>query len=43
MMLLCGFLYAQSGGLMFLAMALTAGSALLLVRPMLRQTAEARG
>ena len=36
MMLLAGFLYAHFGGLAFLAMAAIGGSALLLVRPIMR-------
>jgi MFS transporter, PPP family, 3-phenylpropionic acid transporter len=36
MMLLAGWLYARSGGLAFLAMALLAAGALLLVRPLAR-------
>ena len=36
LMLLAGFLYAHFGGLAFLAMAATGGSALLLVRPIMR-------
>jgi MFS transporter, PPP family, 3-phenylpropionic acid transporter len=36
LMLLAGYLYAHFGGLAFLAMAATGGSALLLVRPIMR-------
>jgi PPP family 3-phenylpropionic acid transporter len=36
MMLLCGWLYAQGGGQMFLAMAACGGAALLLVGPLAR-------
>ena len=36
LMLLAGFLYARFGGLAFLAMAAIGGSALLLVRPIMR-------
>jgi MFS transporter, PPP family, 3-phenylpropionic acid transporter len=35
LMLLAGYLYAHFGGLVFLAMAATGGSALLLVRPIM--------
>ena len=42
MMLLSGFLYARYGGLVFLAMALAGGSALLLVRPLRRAFHVAR-
>jgi PPP family 3-phenylpropionic acid transporter len=42
-MLLSGWLYARSGGLVFLAMAGMAGAALALVRPLVRQTAAGRG
>lgn len=38
MMLLSGFLYARYGGLVFVAMAVVGGSALLLVRPLARVT-----
>ena len=41
MMLLSGWLYARYGGLVFLAMAVTGGSALLLVGPLARETARA--
>jgi PPP family 3-phenylpropionic acid transporter len=40
---LCGWLYARFGGLAFLAMAATGGAALLLVRPLLRETARPPG
>ncbi|MFL5289238.1 MAG: MFS transporter [Rhodopila sp.] len=40
MTVLCGWLYARSGGLAFLAMAVAGGAALLLVRPLARETAE---
>jgi PPP family 3-phenylpropionic acid transporter len=36
MMLLCGWLYARGGGLMFLAMAVCGGAALLLIGPLAR-------
>jgi PPP family 3-phenylpropionic acid transporter len=36
MMLLCGWLYARGGGLMFLAMAACGGTALLLIGPLAR-------
>jgi hypothetical protein len=36
MMLVCGWLYAGTGGHVFLAMAALAGLALLLVRPLWR-------
>jgi MFS transporter, PPP family, 3-phenylpropionic acid transporter len=36
LMLLAGYLYAHFGGLAFLAMAATGGSALLLVKPLER-------
>jgi MFS transporter, PPP family, 3-phenylpropionic acid transporter len=39
LMLLAGWLYARSGGLAFLAMAVLAGGALLLVRPLARAAA----
>jgi MFS transporter, PPP family, 3-phenylpropionic acid transporter len=39
LMLLAGWLYARSGGLAFLAMAVLAGSALFLVRPLARAAA----
>ena len=39
MMLLSGWLYTHYGGLVFLAMAITGGGALLLVRPLARATA----
>jgi PPP family 3-phenylpropionic acid transporter len=39
MMLLSGWLYARHGGLVFLAMAVVAGAALFLVRPLARETA----
>jgi MFS transporter, PPP family, 3-phenylpropionic acid transporter len=40
LMLLAGWLYARSGGLAFLAMAVLAGGALLLVRPLARAAAS---
>jgi MFS transporter, PPP family, 3-phenylpropionic acid transporter len=40
MMVLSGWLYARSGGLVFLAMAVTGGAALLLVRPLAQETAK---
>ena len=43
MMLLSGWLYARHGGLVFLAMAVVAGLALVLVRPLARETANGRG
>jgi PPP family 3-phenylpropionic acid transporter len=43
MTVLCGWLYARFGGLAFLAMAATGGAALLLVRPLLRETARPSG
>ncbi len=43
MMLLSGFLYARFGGLVFLAMAVVGGSALVLVRPLRGQYAMAPG
>jgi len=42
MMLLAGWLYARSGGLAFLAMAVAAGGALLLVRPLAQTVATAK-
>jgi PPP family 3-phenylpropionic acid transporter len=39
MMLLSGWLYARHGGLVFLAMAVVAGAALVLVGPLARETA----
>jgi PPP family 3-phenylpropionic acid transporter len=43
MMLLSGWLYARSGGLAFLAMAVAGGAALLLVGPLKRETARGSG
>jgi PPP family 3-phenylpropionic acid transporter len=43
MMLLSGWLYARSGGLAFLAMAVAGGAALLLVGPLRRETARGSG
>jgi PPP family 3-phenylpropionic acid transporter len=40
MTMLCGWLYARFGGLAFLAMAAAGGCALLLVRPLARETAS---
>jgi PPP family 3-phenylpropionic acid transporter len=40
MMVLSGWLYVRSAGLVFLAMAVTGGAALLLVRPLARETAR---
>ncbi len=42
MMLLCGWLYARGGGLVFLAMAACGGAALLLVAPLARAIRAAR-
>jgi MFS transporter, PPP family, 3-phenylpropionic acid transporter len=38
MMLLCGFLYAHIGGLVFLAVAAVGGAAMLCVAPLARET-----